>query len=117
MTECHDEKWNMRCEQLVKLKESNGHCVVPARSCEQDESLGIWVSKQQTLHDNDNMRLRWKSGSLGKLMSKLTATSSGTSSMKSWSSLNESMVHHAVLRSGMEKRETIVPKEGRNERT
>jgi hypothetical protein len=55
MTEL-DKQWNMPHEQLVKFKRSNGLCMVP-RGCQQEKSLGKWVSTQQAFHDNNRMRL------------------------------------------------------------
>jgi hypothetical protein len=52
---CHDKKWNMRYEQLLKFKQNNGHCVVP-KSYEQDKSLGMWVARQRNGHNNDKLR-------------------------------------------------------------
>jgi hypothetical protein len=65
-----DKKWNKQHETLLKFKGISGHCMVP-QSYEQDKSLGIWASTQRTFHG------------------KLTATSSGTSSMKRLLSLKE----------------------------
>ncbi len=54
MTE-YDKKWNMKYEQLVKLKQEKGHCMVPPRY-EQNKSLGMWVSKQRTVLRNNKKR-------------------------------------------------------------
>jgi uncharacterized protein YbgA (DUF1722 family) len=52
----YDIDWNRQYEQLVKFKRKNGHCMVPFK-CEQDKSLGKWVSKQRTSHRNNKIRL------------------------------------------------------------
>jgi hypothetical protein len=83
------KKWNMKHEQLVDFKRTNGHCMVPQRSYEQDESLGNWVTTQRSNHEHNELRQDRKTildeiRSLGK-----TTTGSGTSGVKSWSNLNE----------------------------
>jgi hypothetical protein len=81
-----DEKWNVQRLQLVEFEQKKGHCEAPRR-CEQDKSLGAWVSSQRTNHIDKE--LHWtKSGSLGKITAP-KPTSSGTRGMKSLSSLNE----------------------------
>jgi hypothetical protein len=64
MTE-RDKQWNMRCEQLVEFKRTNGHCLVPFDH-EQDKPLGWWVSKQRNDHTKNKLRLDRK-GTLDKI--------------------------------------------------
>jgi hypothetical protein len=52
----YDIDWNRQYEQLVKFKRKNDHCMVPFK-CEQDKSLGKWVSKQRSGHNNNKIRL------------------------------------------------------------
>jgi hypothetical protein len=58
--------WHQQCEKLVEFKQENGHCVA-SQSCEQDKSLGQWVSDQPTFHDNNKMQLDRKEPPLDKL--------------------------------------------------
>jgi hypothetical protein len=56
-TNTNDNKlWHQQHEKLVELKRKKGNCPVP-REHNQDKSLGIWVSHQQTLHNNSKLRL------------------------------------------------------------
>jgi hypothetical protein len=88
MTEC-DEKWNRQCEQLVKFKQTNGHCMVPNKH-KQSKSPARWVRNQWSADNNDKIRLDRKerleeSGSLGILtpvMPSNQTTISGTSNVK-----------------------------------
>jgi hypothetical protein len=52
-----DEKWNEQHEKMVEFKRKFGHCVVPARWCKHDRSLGICVSTWRKCHDNNTIRL------------------------------------------------------------
>jgi hypothetical protein len=56
MTEYYDKKWKMQYEQLVKFKQTNGHCMVPPRY-DQDKSLGFWVSTQRKCHTKNKIRI------------------------------------------------------------
>jgi hypothetical protein len=56
MRDVIEQKWNMQYEQLVEFKRKNDHCMVP-RGYEHDKSLGDWVSKQRTFHQNNKLRL------------------------------------------------------------
>jgi uncharacterized protein YbgA (DUF1722 family) len=51
-----DKKWNMKYQQLVEFKRTNGHYLVPQKY-EQDKSLGEWVNKQRKIHNDNKMRL------------------------------------------------------------
>jgi uncharacterized protein YbgA (DUF1722 family) len=46
-----NKHWHQQREKLVEFKRQNGHCVVPF-NCQQDKSLGQWVSHQRTHCDN-----------------------------------------------------------------
>jgi hypothetical protein len=49
-----DKKWNMKYEQLVEYKRTNGNCMVPRRY-DQNKSLGQWVMKQRVGHNNNKL--------------------------------------------------------------
>jgi glutaredoxin len=51
-----DRQWHLRYEQLVELKQKNGHCLVSKRY-QEDRYLGAWVSKQRHAHFNNKLRL------------------------------------------------------------
>jgi uncharacterized protein YbgA (DUF1722 family) len=92
-----DKNWHQQYEKLVEFKRKNGHCIVP-RKYEENNSLGNWVDVQRKLHTKNEMRQDRKElldkveFFFGDLKSPTTTTRTGTSSMKSWSSLNERMV-------------------------
>jgi hypothetical protein len=48
-----DKLWHQEREKLGDFQRKNGHCMVPRR-CEQDKSLGKWVSNQRGIHDKNN---------------------------------------------------------------
>jgi hypothetical protein len=48
-------QWNMKYEQLVEFKRTNGHCMVPCKY-KQDKSLWQWVRTQRRNHNNNKMR-------------------------------------------------------------
>jgi uncharacterized protein YbgA (DUF1722 family) len=52
----NEKNWHQQYEKLVQFKRKNGHCIVPRRY-EQDNSLGRWVSRQRTYHNQNNIRL------------------------------------------------------------
>jgi hypothetical protein len=91
-----EQKWYMQYEQLVEFKRKNDHCMVPS-FYEHDKSLGKWLASSEaftrtTKFDQTEREFWTKSGSLGQLTLIETSnqtTNSGTSSMKSWSNLNE----------------------------
>jgi hypothetical protein len=51
----NDKVWHQQHKKLVEFKRKSGHCRVPYEH-EQDESLGMWVSRQRNVHVNDKMR-------------------------------------------------------------
>jgi hypothetical protein len=86
----NDKLWHQQCEELVEFKRTNGHCLVPNKY-EQDKSLGIWVKTQRTYYNNNKMRSDRKEllDEIAPTPSTKTAPCSGTSSMESWSILNQ----------------------------
>jgi hypothetical protein len=52
----NDKLWHQQYEKLVEFKRKKGHCLVP-RKYELDKSLGMWVSKQRSLHCHNTIRL------------------------------------------------------------
>jgi hypothetical protein len=50
-----ESRWNQHCQKLIEFKETNGHCMVPARY-EQEPSLGRWVARQRCFHNNNTIR-------------------------------------------------------------
>jgi hypothetical protein len=67
--------WNDQYERLVEFQQKSGHCMVPRMRNKEDASLGNWVSRQRTQHNNnklrphrkkllDNLDFTWKADSL-----------------------------------------------------
>jgi hypothetical protein len=52
----NDKLWHQQHEKLVEFKRKKGHCLVPTKY-EQDKSLGLWVNKQRSFHNNSKLRL------------------------------------------------------------
>jgi hypothetical protein len=52
----NDKLWHQQHEKLVEFKRKKGHCLVPTKY-EQDKSLGMWVNKQRSFHNNSKLRL------------------------------------------------------------
>jgi hypothetical protein len=50
-----EKLWHQQFENLVEFKRKNGNCRVPHQS-EQEKSLGMWISKQRSIHINNKMR-------------------------------------------------------------
>jgi hypothetical protein len=58
-TDTDDKRWHKQHEKLVKFQRKKGNCLVPRR-CDQDKTLGQWVSDQRTSHKNNKIRLDQK---------------------------------------------------------
>jgi hypothetical protein len=51
-----DKLWHQHYEKLVEFKRINGDCMVP-KNYEQNRSLGRWVARQRSYHDNNELAL------------------------------------------------------------
>jgi len=63
--DCRDYRWDERFAVLLKFRQRNGHCRVPALYKEGDFKLGYWVSTQRKYRDEMSTERRKRLNEIG----------------------------------------------------
>ena len=63
--DCRDYRWDEHFAVLLKFRQRNGHCYVPALYKEGDFKLGYWVSTQRRYRDEMSAERRARLNKIG----------------------------------------------------